>query len=190
VPDKVFVPVGDGNIISGIWKGFNDFYALGFIDKLPQLIAVQSEKSNAIAKAWQNVVADFQSAGVTKIKIAPVKATTIADSISVDMPRDGVAAVKAVIESKGFAIEVADEEILQALKIIAENEGIFAEPAASASFAGFKKALKENKIKENETVVCLITGNGLKDVESAMKVAGVPVLIEPKIEEVKKLKLK
>ena len=104
-----------------------------------------------------------------------------------DLPRDGVAAVKAVIESKGFAIEVTDDEILNAIKEIAENEGVFAEPAASASFAGFKKALKENKIKENETVVCLITGNGLKDVESAMKVAGMPVLIEPKIEEVKRV---
>ncbi len=192
VPDKVFVSVGDGNIISGIWKGFKDFYNLGFIDKLPQLIAVQSDKSNAISKAWKNVVADFQSANVGQgfspaIKITPVKATTLADSISVDMPRDGVAAVKAVIESKGFAIEVSDEEILQSLKIIAENEGVFAEPAASTSFAGFKKALKENKLKENETAVCLITGNGLKDIESAMKVAGVPVLIEPKIEEVKRV---
>ncbi|MBI5574134.1 MAG: threonine synthase [Elusimicrobia bacterium] len=199
VPDKVFVSVGDGNIISGIWKGFKDFYALGFIDKLPQLIAVQSEKSNAISKSWKNVAAEQSSAdviarsGATKqsltpnIKIQPVKATTIADSISVDMPRDGVAAVKAVIESKGFAIEVSDDEILQAIKIIAENEGVFAEPAASTSFAGFTKSLKENKIKENETVVCLITGNGLKDVESAMKVAGVPVLIEPKIEEIKKI---
>jgi len=194
VPDKVFVPVGDGNIISGIWKGFKDFYVLGFIDKLPQLIAVQSEKSNAIAKAWRNVVADTSAptksvASVSEIKIQPVKATTIADSISVDMPRDGVAAVKAVFESKGFAIEVSDEEILQALKEVAENEGIFSEPAAATSFAGFKKALKENKIKNNETVVCLITGNGLKDIESAMKVAGVPVLIEPDIEELKKLKI-
>ncbi|MDO8733980.1 MAG: threonine synthase [Elusimicrobiota bacterium] len=193
VPDKVFVSVGDGNIISGIWKGFKDFYALGFIDKLPQLVAVQSEKSNAIAKAWKNVAVNVNSQNVVaglvpaKIKIIPVKATTIADSISVDMPRDGVAAVKAVLESKGFTIEVSDDEILSAIKEIAENEGVFAEPAASTSFVGFKKALKENKIKENETVVCLITGNGLKNVESAMKVAGVPVLIEPNIEEVKKI---
>jgi len=193
VPDKVFVSVGDGNIISGIWKGFKDFYALGFIDKLPQLIAVQSEKSNAIAKAFNEYVIARDSslcsehAPQSQIKINPVKATTIADSISVDLPRDGVAAVKAVIESKSFAIEVTDDEILNAIKEIAENEGVFAEPAASASFAGFKKALKENKIKENETVVCLITGNGLKDVESAMKVAGMPVLIEPKIEEVKRV---
>ena len=185
VPDKVFVSVGDGNIISGIWKGFKDFYNLGFIDRLPQLVAVQSDKSNAIAKAWRN-------ARKTKngpIKIEPVRATTIADSISVDIPRDGVAAVKAIIESKGFAVEVSDDEILKAIREIAENEGVFAEPAASTSFAGFKKALGENKIKENETVVCLITGNGLKDIDSAMKVAGTPVLIEPNVGEVRKLKL-
>jgi len=187
VPDKVFVSVGDGNIISGTWKGFKDFYNLGFIDRMPQIIAVQSDKSNAIAKAWQKI--SSAKASAEKIKIEPVKATTIADSISVDMPRDGVAAVKAVLESKGFAIEVTDEEILAAIKEIAENEGVFVEPAASTSFAGFKKALKAGKIKHNEKVVCLLTGNGLKDVESAMKVAGEPVLIEPKIEEVRKLKL-
>lgn len=193
VPDKVFVPVGDGNIISGIWKGFKDFYSLGFIDKLPQIIAVQSEKSNAISQAWKNAVANpsvpERSEGTSglEIKIEPVKSATLADSISVDMPRDGVAAVKAVIESKGFAIEVPDEEILNAIKELAENEGIFAEPAASTSFAGFKKALNENKVMENETIVCLVTGSGLKDIDSAMKVAGSPVLIEPKIEELKKV---
>ena len=186
VPDKVFVSVGDGNIISGTWKGFKDFYNLGLIDRLPQIIAVQSEKSNAISQAWQNAVAGLVPA---KIEIKSVRATTIADSISVDMPRDGVAAVKAVLESKGFAIEVSDEEILGTIKEIAENEGVFVEPAASTSFAGFKKALAAGKIKQDENVVCLLTGNGLKDVESAMKVAGQPVLIEPKIDEVRKLKL-
>ncbi|MEW6557057.1 MAG: threonine synthase [Elusimicrobiota bacterium] len=188
VPDKVFVPVGDGNIISGIWKGFKDFHSLGFIDKFPQLIAVQSEKSNAIAKAVADTSAQVKRvASVSEIKIEPVKATTIADSISVDMPRDGIAAVKAVLESKGFAIEVSDDEILKSIKEIAENEGIFSEPAAATSFAGFKKAVKENKIKDNETVVCLLTGNGLKDIESAMKIAGEPILIEPEIAEVKKI---
>lgn len=183
VPEKIFVPVGDGNIISGIWKGFKDFYSLGLIDKLPQLVAVQSEKSNAIAKAVKSAVRNPQSA----IKIEPVKATTIADSISVDMPRDGIAAVKAVVESKGFAIEVADDEILQAIKEVAENEGIFPEPAAATSFAGFKKTLKEGKIDENETAICLLTGNGLKDIDSAMKIAGEPILIEPDIKFVRQV---
>jgi threonine synthase len=185
VPDKVFVSVGDGNIISGTWKGFKDFYNLGLIDRLPQIIAVQSEKSNAISKAWQRVAGKPNA----KIVVEPVRATTIADSISVDLPRDGVAAVKAVLESGGFAIEVSDEEILGAIRIVAENEGVFAEPAASTAFAGFAKAIQQKKIKDGETAVCMITGNGLKDVESAMKVAGEPVLIEPDIEAVKKLKL-
>jgi threonine synthase len=185
VPDKVFVSVGDGNIISGTWKGFKDFYSLGLIDRLPQIIAVQSEKSNAISKAWQRVAGKPKA----KILVEPVRATTIADSISVDLPRDGVAAVKAVLESGGFAIEVSDEEILGAIRIVAENEGVFAEPAASTAFAGFAKAVQQKKIKDGETAVCMITGNGLKDVESAMKVAGEPVLIEPDIDAVKKLKL-
>jgi len=184
VPDKIFVPVGDGNIISGIWKGFKDFYQLGFIDKLPQLVAVQSEKSNAVSRAFSRSGSQPSS---RQIKIEPVKATTIADSISVDFPRDGVAAVKAIIESKGLAIEVSDEEILLAIKEIAGTEGIFSEPAAATSFAGFKKALKENKLKNTETVVCLLTGNGLKDIESAMKVAGEPIVIDADISALRKV---
>ncbi|MEW6556721.1 MAG: pyridoxal-phosphate dependent enzyme [Elusimicrobiota bacterium] len=103
------------------------------------------------------------------------------------MPRDGVVAVKAVLESNGVAIEVSDAEILLAIKEIAEKEGIFSEPAAATSFAGFKKLRQENKIKNNEIAVCLLTGNGLKDIDSAMKIAGEPILIKPEIEEVKKL---
>jgi len=177
VPDKVFVPVGDGNIISGIWKGFRDLKEIGFIDRLPQLVAVQSELSNAIVKAVN------EGGG----KIEPVKATTIADSISVDMPRDGLAAVKAIQESKGLAVEVSDEEILEAIKIVARATGIFGEPAGVTSYAGYKRLKEEGKIEKKERVVCLITGNGLKDIDSSMKVAGEPFLIEPTLEALKEV---
>ncbi|MCG2677340.1 threonine synthase [bacterium] len=183
VPDKVFVPVGDGNIISGIWKGFKDLKEIGFINRLPQLVAVQSELSNAIVKA---VKTSIQHPG-SRIQIEPVKATTIADSISVDRPRDGLAAVKAVQESKGLAVEVSDEEILEAIKIVARATGIFGEPAGVTSYAGYKKLKAEGKIREEERIVCLITGNGLKDIDSSMKVAGEPFLIEPNLEALKEV---
>ncbi len=176
VPDKIFVPVGDGNIISGIGKGFRDLKMLGLIDKLPQLIAVQSELSNAIATAIK-----------TGQKIKPVKATTVADSINVDMPRDGLAAVKAVTESGGEAVEVSDGEILSAIKIIAQKAGVFTEPAAAASYAGYKKLYDAGRIKDNEKVVCLITGSGLKDIDSAMKVLDESISIEPRIELLEKI---
>lgn len=175
-PDKVFVPVGDGNIISGIWKGFTDFNKLGIIEKLPQLVAIQAEKSDAVKRA-------FEGDG----EIRPVSGETLADSISVSLPRDGMAAVQAIKESGGFAVSVTDQEILSAIPEVARGANVFAEPAAAASYAGLKKAVSSGQVKESESVVILITGNGLKDIESAMKSVGRPYLINPNMDELKKL---
>jgi threonine synthase len=166
--------VGDGNIISGIWKGFKDFYAVGLIDRLPKLVAVQSEKSSAVVDA-------VDSDGV----IRPVKATTVADSISVDVPRDGAMAVRAVSESGGMAVKVSDEEILDTIKLVARGCGVFAEPAGATSVAGLKKLVQTGRLSGTETAVCLVTGSGLKDVDSAMKIAGTPVSIEPSLDSLK-----
>jgi threonine synthase len=175
-PDKVFVSVGDGNIISGLWKGFKDFHALGLIDRLPQLVGVQAEKSDAIKRA-------FESDGV----IRPVSGETIADSISVSLPRDGDAAVKALQQSQGFAVSVTDDEILAAMRDTARRESVFGEPAGVASVAGLRKAVAQGRVKSDEKVVALITGNGLKDVASAMKAVGKPHLIAPEVGELKSL---
>lgn len=180
VPDWLFVSVGDGNIISGIWKGFKDLKETGLIDRLPKLCAVQSEKSNSVAKSFKNYRGG-------EIKIEPVSATTIADSISVDVPRDGISAVKAILESGGTAIEISDDEILSSIKLISKHTGVFAEPAGSASVAGLKELISRGVVKPEETAVCVITGNGLKDIESGLKSAGVPELIEPDLDSVIKL---
>ncbi|OGS07536.1 MAG: threonine synthase [Elusimicrobia bacterium RIFOXYA12_FULL_51_18] len=177
-PDKVFVSVGDGNIISGMWKGFVEFHRLGIIEKLPQLIAVQAEKSDAVKRA-------FEAGG----DIQPVSGETIADSISVSLPRDGMAAVMAIRDSQGFAVSVSDTEILSAIPEIARGSNVFAEPAAAATYAGLRKAVKEGRVKDNESVVLLISGNGLKDVQSAVKACGQPFHINPRMEELKKLVL-
>jgi threonine synthase len=171
VPDTVLVPVGDGNIISGVWKGFKDLKAVSLIDRLPRLIAVQSEKSSAVVDA---LLGDG--------KVRTIEATTIADSISVDLPRDGEAAVKAVKESNGTGILVSDEKILQSILTIARGAGIFGEPAGVTAYAGLEKMREEGTISDDETVVCLVTGNGLKDVKSAIKVAGEPVSIQPTLD--------
>ncbi|MEK7722600.1 MAG: threonine synthase [Elusimicrobiota bacterium] len=175
-PDKVFVPVGDGNIISGIWKGFVEFHRLGIIERLPQLVAVQAEHSDSIKRA-------FESGG----DVQPVSGATIADSISVSLPRDGMAAVMAIRDSGGFALSVTDAEILDAIPRIARGSNVFAEPAAAAAYAGLLKAVKEGRVKENESVVLLISGNGLKDIQSAMKSVGKPFIINPDIGELRKL---
>ena len=167
VPDLVFVSVGDGNIISGIWKGFCDLYNIGFIDKLPRLVACQAEHSNSVKQA-------FDSDGIIK----EVSGCTIADSISVSVPRDGKAAVRALQESKGFAVSVTDDDILQSIKSVAKVTGVFGEPAGVTSYAGLKKAVSDGLVKPDEKVLIMITGNGLKDVNSAMKISGEPVNIE------------
>jgi threonine synthase len=182
VPDRVFVSVGDGNIISGIWKGFKDLHELGFINKLPRMFGVQSDKSNAIYQAVKVCKLDRKA----DIHIGAVRATTIADSISVDIPRDGIMAVKAILESGGDAVQVHDEDILGAIKLIGNKEGIFAEPAGAAAYAGVQKMALPGDIGEDETVVAVITGNGLKDVANALKVAGEPIKIEPTLDDVKK----
>lgn len=173
VPEWVVVSVGDGNILSGLHKGFRDLKELGWIDRLPRLAAIQAEGSSAVVRA-------FQGDGT----IEAVSASTVADSISVDLPRDGMAAVRALRESEGLGVLVSDEEILDAIPLLARSQGIFAEPAGAAAIAGLKKMSEEGLVQADERVVCMVTGNGLKDVDSAIRVAGTPLLIEPTLEAV------
>lgn len=175
VPDYVFVSVGDGCIISGVYKGFKDLYQLKFINKIPKLVAVQAEGCSPIVDAI-----------CTNSEIKFVSPQTIADSIAVGIPRNRIMAIRDIKNSGGFGIKVSDQEILSAIKILGENEGIFAEPAGSTAFAGFLKATNSSLIEKNKKVAIIVTGNGLKDIESAMKIAGFPIEIEPKISEVKK----
>ena len=168
VPDLVVVPVGDGNILTGVWKGFVEFKKLGFIDRTPRLIAVQAAGSASIVNA---------AAGDGQIR--PVSGDTVADSISVSLPRDGDAAVRAIKESLGFGITVSDDAILDAIGEVARGSGIFAEPAAATAYAGLKEAARRGRVDPKARVVVLITGNGLKDVASAMKRAGEPRIISP-----------
>jgi threonine synthase len=169
VPDLVVVPVGDGNIISGVWKGFSDLHRIGFIDRLPQLLAVQAEHSDAVVRA-------LEGDGT----IAPVSGETVADSISVSRPRDGEAAVRAVRASKGFGVRVSDDEILAAIPQVARAAGVFGEPAGVTACAGLKRAAAEGRVDPAwRRIVLLVTGNGLKDVASVMKVAGEPTLVPP-----------
>ncbi|HWR66832.1 MAG TPA: threonine synthase, partial [Bellilinea sp.] len=134
-PLNIFVSVGDGNIISGLHKGFKDLATLGWLKCMPRIFGIQSENSAAVANAF--------FAGTEEI--VPVEATTIADSISVDLPRDGVRAVRAARETGGQYLTVPDEEIIQSIGEIGKS-GIFAEPAGAAAYAGLKKALREGKI--------------------------------------------
>jgi len=175
-PPTVFVSVGDGNIISGIHKGFKDLQALGWLETIPRLIGVQADGSAAIANAF--------TAGSEEI--IPVKATTLADSISVDLPRDGLRAVRAATQTGGAYLTVSDQEILEAIAALGTC-GIFAEPAGAAAYAGLVKAIKAGLVRQDDSVLVLNTGSGLKDVKAAMQATRPAPVIEPSLQDVKKL---
>ncbi len=167
VPESVIVPTGDGCIISGVYRGFEDLYLLGIIDHIPRLIAVQAEGSPAIVRA-------LEGDGVVR----PCEAHTIADGISVGLPRNGAMAVRHIRASHGFGVTVSDAEILTAEKELARRTGVFAEPSGAASYAGLLRLLDSGKIARDERVVLLVTGSGLKSIDAVVEAAGSVVSIE------------
>lgn len=177
-PLVIFVSVGDGNIISGIHKGFKDLYTLGWITRMPRIIGVQAVGSAAIANAFH--------AGVETI--TPVSANTLADSISVDLPRDGVRAVRAASQTGGTYITVPDEEILKAIAALGKM-GIFAEPAGATAFAGLVAAKQQGLLEPDAPVLVMNTGSGLKDVRAAMQSVQPAPIIEPTLDALKKMNL-
>jgi threonine synthase len=167
VPDSILVPTGDGCIISGVYRGFEDLYRLGMIERIPRMIAVQAEGSPAIVRA-------LEGDGIVR----PYPAQTVADGICVGLPRNGAMAVKSVRESSGFGVTVSDEEILAAEKELARLTGVFAEPSGAAGYAGLLRLLDEGRVARDERVVLLVTGSGLKSIDAVVEVAGSVVPIE------------
>ena len=170
LPDLIFVSVGDGVIISGMYKGFEDLMKLGIIDKMPQIVAVQSDKS-------KNLIANLNSEIFT---IYPSE--TIADSISVDVPRNFYMAKGFIKKYNGYPILVSDDEIIEASQLLSKNTGIFSEPAAVASFAGFLKYTKQENTNHLNKVLILLTGCGLKDLKNIENLHTMPAAIKPDIE--------
>ena len=180
-PDVIFVSVGDGCIIGGLHKGLKDLLALGFIDHMPRLIGVQATGSNYMFEAWKN--------GEDILTKAPVSGITVADSISAGLPRDRIKALAAITETNGAYVCISDDEILNAIPVLARGVGVFAEPAGAAAYAGLVKAVADGIVQADERIVVLNTGNGLKDIKSTMTsvtMAGSsPHHIEPDLEILK-----
>jgi threonine synthase len=174
-PDAIFVAVGDGCIIGGLWKGLRDLEALGWLDRMPRLFGVQAAGAAALADAWQRGGED----------IRPIVPQTLADSISVGIPRDRIKALRAVRNTGGAFITVSDDEILDAMRVLARRAAVFAEPAGATGYAGLAKAVRNGLVRSDERVVVVVTGNGLKDVRSAMQAVGEAQRIEPDLEAVR-----
>ncbi|MCY4145116.1 MAG: threonine synthase [Chloroflexi bacterium] len=155
-PDVVAVSVGDGSIISGIYKGFFDLLQLGWIEKMPRLLGVQAAGSAALADAWR--------AGLAPSAITRRVVNTIADSIAAELPRDRSKALRAVRETQGAFVTVSDAHILKAIPLLGKLCGVFAEPAAAAATAGVEQALAKGIIDRDSDICIVSTGNGLKDI--------------------------
>jgi threonine synthase len=177
VPDRIFVPCGDGVILSGVYKGFEDLLRLNLIEKMPIVVAVQSEESDNLVR------------NISEDKFEIIASTTIADSISVDIPRNFYMAQQYFRKYSGETITVSDNEITEASVLLSKNTGIFAEPAASAAFAGLLSYYSYGKIPDNSSNVVLLTGSGLKDLKSVKSIISIPDSIHPTIENLKKMLL-
>ena len=171
VPDYIAISVGDGCTIAGLWKGLKDLHAIGFIDRLPRLISAQAEgccplnRSIETGEPWH-----------------PMEENTLADSIAVGVPRNADKALMAIRESNGLVVNVSDEEIMAAQKLLGRTCGVFGEPAGVTGTAGLKKLCAQGKISPDATVVSVVTGNGLKDVANAIAACGEPISIPSDME--------
>lgn len=177
VPDVVYVPVGDGVIISGVYKGFSDLFDAGLTDKVPALVCVQSTLSDAISRA-------FTSGEYTPLS----KATTRADSISVASPANGRMAVEYLKRSEGWATVVEDQDIFDSQLELARYAGIFCEPAAACAFAGFKadRDRLADRFGTDARIAVLLTGTGFKDMKAFEGKVRIPEAIEPTVEAVER----
>ena len=167
-PDWVAVSVGDGCTIAGVWKAFREMKILGLTERTPRMLGVQAEGAAPITTAFR-----------TGEPMRPIEPHTLADSIAVGVPRNWKKALFAVAESGGAMINVSDEEILEAMRSTGRLTGIFAEPAAATSVAGLRRAVADGTIGRRASVVAVITGNGLKDVQSARSAVAQPFEIAP-----------
>jgi len=175
IPDRIFVPVGDGVIISGVYKGFEDLLELGIIEKMPIIIMVQSNGSD-------NLISNLET---NNFYSKP--SNTLADSISVDIPRNFYMAKQFITKYKGEYLTVSDDEILEASQILSKNTGIFTEPAAATAFAGLLSYHAKNLLEYSSKNIVLLTGTGLKDLESVHQLLNIPKSIEPNVMNLRKI---
>lgn len=168
-PDYLAIPVGNAGNISAYWMGFKEYKENGKVSNLPKMIGFEAEGSAAIV---QNRVIENPQ--------------TLATAIKIGNPASWKLAVNAANESNGFIDSVTDDEILEAYKMLTREEGIFAEPASAASLAGVIKTYKTGKLKKGDVVVSVLTGNGLKDPDNAIKICNAPIKVDNNIEEIRK----
>ncbi|MEM9214588.1 MAG: threonine synthase [Cyanobacteria bacterium P01_F01_bin.150] len=172
LPDHIVAPLASGSLFTKIYKGFKEFVKVGLIeDKAVRFSGAQAEGCSPISKAFKEGL-DF---------VAPVKPNTIAKSIAIGNPADGIYALDIARKTNGNIEDVTDPEIVDGMKLLAETEGIFTETAGGTTIAVLKKLVEAGKIDPDETTVAYITGNGLKTQEAVQGYIGEPLTIDPKL---------
>ena len=178
VPDCIIVPIGNAGNISAIWKGMKEFLELDLIDKLPRMIGVQAEGSSPVVTA-------FEAKKIEATKIS--KPDTIATAIRIGAPASSKKALRAIYDSKGYAERVSDKEILEGQMNLAKLEGIFVEPASASPIAALKKLIHKGIISSDDEVVCIATGNGLKDPDVVTNFLKKPLEVKPDLTSIKNI---
>jgi threonine synthase len=168
-PDVVVCPTGAGTHISGIWKGFVEYQRLGLVQNLPKMILVQAEGCSPIVEAFEKKRKKFQRWGETK---------TVCSAVAVADPADGEMALRVVLDSKGFALSISDDEALTAQKWLASTEALFNEPSSALGVAALSHLLKKGVVKKSDRIVCIGTGNGLKDPLTPLQHLPAPVVLD------------
>ncbi len=173
LPDHIVAPIASGSLFTKIHKGFKEFVDVGLVDEKPvRFSGAQAEGCSPVAQAFKEG-RDF---------VTPVKPNTIAKSIAIGNPADGIYALEIARKTNGNIESVNDEEIIEGIKLLAETEGIFTETAGGTTVAVLKKLVEAGKIDPEETTVVYITGNGLKTQEAVQGYIGEPLTIEPKLD--------
>ena len=171
-PDQVVIPMASGSLLTKIWKGLHELKTVGLVDDVRTKInGAQAEGCSPIATAHKEGRDFFK----------PVKPKTIAKSLAIGNPADGYYALKATAESKGAMEAISDEEVVDAIKLLAQTEGIFAETAGGVTIGVLRKLVKQGVIKKTDVTVAYITGNGLKTQEAVVDAVGRPVRIQPSL---------
>lgn len=175
--DWVIVPVGMGTNLSSVWKGFWEYKKMDLISSVPKLVAVQAEGCSPIVEAYT------KNKKIKKVS----KPQTVCSAISVGNPIDGPKVLSALSDSKGLAVSVSDDEALLSQQELARYESLYVEPSSATAIAALKKLVKRKKIKAGDKVVCIATGDGLKDPAVTLKILAEPPTIEPIAEDARRV---
>lgn len=177
-PDSLYIPVGNGGNSAAYWKGFKEYHELGVTGSRPKIMGVQAVGSAPVAAMF---------ADGSEVLVPVTKPETVATAIRIGNPANWKKTVRAIRGSGGNCSVVTDEEILRTQRLMAESEGIFAEPAGAAALAGLIKDVASGKVDRDSRIVCVSTGHGLKDPDVAVEQSAKPVVVEASVDALRKI---